>query len=97
MSVNAELHATAPGTVPRLLAYARSLGATVHDVVQAALSRALQECLPRRTIRQQRDVVIGSIVDTRADAQVDLSNSLERIWPTTKSVADPRKRPAWLN
>lgn len=73
MAVSCELYSTAHGTVPHLREFARAHGATVHDVILAALGRALAEFLPRRTGRNQsRHLTLGSIVDTRGDARADL-------------------------
>jgi hypothetical protein len=74
MGVGFELYHTAPGTVDRLRAFARSQGATVHDVILAALGQALVEVLPRRSAR--RTLALGTIVDTRSEADVDLSQTL---------------------
>jgi hypothetical protein len=41
MDIRFELHRAASGTVPQLRHFARSLGATVHDVILAALGRAM--------------------------------------------------------
>jgi NRPS condensation-like uncharacterized protein len=76
MTVSFELHPTAPGTPARLLQFARSLNATVQDVILAALSRAMMAALPRRAVYRNRDLAMASMVDTRADAQQDLSESL---------------------
>jgi NRPS condensation-like uncharacterized protein len=76
MAVSYELYSTAPGTVSRLREFARAHGGTVHDVILAALGRAMAEFLPRRAGRDRsRDLALGSIVDTRADAGVDLSRT----------------------
>ena len=61
---------------PRLRHFARSLGATIHDVILAALGRAMAEFLPRRAMRKRQELSLGTIVDARADAQEDLSDSL---------------------
>lgn len=76
MAVGYRLYHTRPGTVSRLQRYARSHGATVHDVILAALGRAMAASLPRRAMRQGRELALGTIVDTRADASEDLSESL---------------------
>lgn len=76
MEVVYELHHTAPGTVPRLRAFAKAHGATVHDVILAALARAVSEALPRRAVFRDRPTVIGTIVDTRGDATEDLGETL---------------------
>ena len=46
MAVDYQLLSTAPGTVGQLREFAHELGATVHDVLLAALARALGEFLP---------------------------------------------------
>jgi hypothetical protein len=77
MAVHHELYAPSPGTVHRLKALAQSAGATVHDVILAALGRAMARFLPRRSSRSKpRDLALGTIVDTRGDSQEDLSQSL---------------------
>ncbi len=77
MTVDYRLCSTAPGTVARLRKYARSLDATVHDVMLAALARALARHLPRRLWRgRPRDVALGTIVNTRPDASADVNEML---------------------
>ena len=76
MAVDYQLLATAPGTVGRLCAFAHELGASVHDVLLAALARALGEFLPRRSSRgRSRELSLGSIVDARPDVQRDLGRT----------------------
>jgi NRPS condensation-like uncharacterized protein len=77
MPVGYAFSATADGTVDRLRHFARSHGATVHDVILAALGRAMAEHLPRRASRDGTcPIAVGTIVDTRGDSAVDLSNTL---------------------
>jgi hypothetical protein len=77
MTVGYELRGTSPGTASRLHRFASDQGATVHDVFLAALGRAVAEFLPRRSKRgDARELALGTIVDTRGDAAVDLSESL---------------------
>lgn len=77
MPVGYTFAATADGTVDRLRHFARSLDATVHDVILAALGRAMAEHLPRRASRDGTcPMGIGTIVDTRGDAAADLSHTL---------------------
>lgn len=76
MAVNHQLYHLLPGTVERLRQAARSLGATVHDLLLAALARAMARHLPRRSSRQGRPLALGTIVDARNDANTDLSQSL---------------------
>lgn len=76
MAVQCEFRRLGAEKVARLREFARGHGATVHDVILAALGRAMAEFLPRRCRVQNPDLALGTIVDTRADAQADLSNSL---------------------
>jgi hypothetical protein len=76
MEVCYELYRAAGGTVPQLRHFARSLGATVHDVILAALGRAMAEYLPCRAARRQQSMALGTIVDTRGEAEEDLSDSM---------------------
>jgi len=77
MPVGYAMSSTAPGTVERLRHFARSHGATVHDVILAALGRAMAEHLPRRVSRDgNRPMALGTIVDTRGDSAVDLADTL---------------------
>jgi len=76
MDIGFELYRADGGAVSRLRRFARSQGATVHDVMLAALGRAMAECLPRRASRQNRNLSLGTIVDTRSEANEDLSGSL---------------------
>ena len=63
--------------VEQLRHFARSLGATVHDVVLAALARTMGEFLPRRSSRgKSREMSLGTTVDTRPMAEEDLSRTV---------------------
>ncbi len=67
---------TVDGTVDRVRHFAKSLGATVHDVMLAALARAMAENMPRRATGDgSRPMALGTIVDTRGDSVLDLSNT----------------------
>ena len=72
-AVNHHEYQTIPGTVARLHQFARSLDATVHDVILAALGRAMAQSMPSRG--KDRELALGSIVDTRAVAEEDLSRT----------------------
>ena len=76
MDVRFELYRAAAGTAPQLRDFARSLGATVHDVILAALGRAVAEHLPRRATRKGQAMSLGTIVNVRGEAEEDLSDSL---------------------
>ncbi|MGO9108294.1 MAG: hypothetical protein ACLP9L_03595 [Thermoguttaceae bacterium] len=72
--IDYRLYPTIPGTVARLRDFARANGATVHDVLLAALGRALAEVMPSRGRRH--GLALGSIVDTRSIADEDLSHAM---------------------
>jgi hypothetical protein len=76
MAVNYELYPTRSGTPDQLRAFAKSLGATVHDVILAALARSIREFLPNRVSKQNRAMLLGTIVDTRGDACENIEESL---------------------
>jgi len=67
----------AAGTVERLRRFARANGASVHDVFLAALAAAMIPFLPKRSAGGRlRDLALGTIVDARPDANVDLGETL---------------------
>jgi hypothetical protein len=72
-TVDYRLYRTIPGTVTRLREFARLNGATVNDVFLAALTRALAEVMPARG--KGRGLALGSIVDTRGAADIDLKSA----------------------
>jgi NRPS condensation-like uncharacterized protein len=77
MAVGFGLYEMIPGTVDRLRHFARAQDATVHDVILAALSRGVARSLPRRSLRKGgRQMVTGTIVDTRGDSSLDLTESV---------------------
>lgn len=77
MDVRYEVHRLQPGTVERLRAFAHSCGAKVHDVILAALARAMAESSSAYFPRSpRRGLGLGTIVDTRPGADADLSQSL---------------------
>jgi len=76
MAIQFELHRTSPGTAARLRHFARSLGATVHDVILAALGRSMAAHLPQRALRRQQAMALGTIVNTRGQAQADLDGAM---------------------
>lgn len=77
MDVRYEIHRLRPGTVERLRAFAHACGVKVHDVILAALARAMaaasSEYFPRSP---RRGLGLGTIVDTRPGADADLGQSL---------------------
>jgi hypothetical protein len=76
-SVGYRLYHVQPRTVEAVRRFARENGASVNDVFLAALGRAMRCFLPRRRSRNGAgNMVMGTIVDTRADAAEDLSESL---------------------
>ena len=77
MSVGYALYRVRRETVQAVRQFARRNGASVNDVFLAALGRATGPFLPRRSAKGgTRDMNLGTIVDTRADASEDLSQSL---------------------
>ncbi len=72
--IDYRVYHTIPGTVVRLREFARANGATVNDVLLAAFGRALANVMPSRGRRH--GLALGSIVDTRAIADEDLSHAL---------------------
>ena len=73
-AIDYRLYHTIPGTVARLREFARANGATVNDVLLAALGRALAKVMPSRGRR--RGLALGSIVNTRGIADEDLGHAL---------------------
>jgi len=65
-----------PGeALQRVSACAKQHGVTVHDVFLAAIARACMPFLPERLVRRQRRKMgIGSIVDARGAAEVDVTD-----------------------
>ena len=74
--VGFDLYRTAPQSVDRLRHYARNLGATVHDVILAALGLAIARVLPRRPLRPQPPLTLGTIVDVRGESSHNLDHTL---------------------
>jgi hypothetical protein len=77
MTVRCTCREAAEGTVAGLRGFARSLGVSVHDVLLALLARTLREVVPQKPrFWGNSDLGLGSIVDARGDAQVDLDGML---------------------
>lgn len=78
MDVGYALHHLRPGTVDELRQFARDHEASVNDVFLAAMCRALAAYLPKKRSggAKSHNMNLGTIVDTRCDANVDLSESL---------------------
>lgn len=64
-----------PGLVGPLREAARRRGATLHDLFLAAAAKACEAHLPLRDVPRRRDLAIGTIVDLRPYASVDLSET----------------------
>ena len=75
MSVGYGHYLTQPGTVESLQQFARQNGASVHDVFLAVLGSVMADFLPRRASKGGA-IALGTIVNTRADADEDLSETL---------------------
>jgi hypothetical protein len=77
MGVACALCRTRAGTAEGVREFARRNDASVNDVFLAALCRALAPFLPKRvSMAKSRTLALGTIVDTRADANEDLSETL---------------------
>lgn len=73
MSVGYDSYDVRSGTVEALRRFARQNDASVHDVFLAAMGGALVKVLPNRS---KGVIALGTIVDTRADAEDDLAETL---------------------
>jgi NRPS condensation-like uncharacterized protein len=66
-----------PGTVQQVRQFARDNDASVNDVFLAALCRAMAPLLPKRShSAKSHGMTLGTIVDTRADAEENLGETL---------------------
>jgi hypothetical protein len=74
MSVGYDSYDVRPGTIEAVHQFARRNNASVHDVFLAAMGVVLADMLPRRA--KSGAIALGTIVDTRNDAQEDLSDTL---------------------
>lgn len=66
---------TKVGLIDRVRTYARAQGAKVHDVLLAAQLQACAAHVPLQYRSKRTELAVGSIVDLRRHAQVDLSNT----------------------
>ena len=77
LAVGYAMYRVKPGTVQQVRQFARDNIASVNDVFLAALCCAMAPFLPRRLSKAgAHDMTLGTIVDTRPDANEDLSESL---------------------
>jgi hypothetical protein len=77
MAIGCNVYDLPAGTVDRLRQFARENDASVNDVFLAAMCRALAPVLPKRAAKSGTSAMsVGTIVDTRADANEDLENVL---------------------
>lgn len=73
--VRVSLHEAPPGLVFNLRKYARRQQVKVQDVLLAALAQLCNEFVPTQLRKNRPDLSVGSILDLRRHAQVDLSNT----------------------
>jgi hypothetical protein len=77
MAVGYAMYHLKEGTVQKVRQFAHDNDASVNDVFLASLCRAMAPFLPKRFYRaSDREMAMGTIVDTRGDAHDDLSESL---------------------
>jgi hypothetical protein len=73
--VRVSLHHAPTGLICNLRHYARSQRVKVQDVLLAALAQVCNEFVPAQLRKNRPDLSVGSILDLRRHAQVDLSNT----------------------
>lgn len=73
--VRVSLHQAPPGLICNLRHYARSQRVKVQDVLLAALATVCDDFVPAQVRKNRPDLSVGSILDLRRHAQVDLSNT----------------------
>jgi NRPS condensation-like uncharacterized protein len=87
---------TAPaGCIDRLREQARHLGATVNDLFLAALFETCDRLMPAQRARRRRNWLVGSIVDLRPYARVDLSDTFGMFLGFSDTVCRPRDMGDW--
>lgn len=69
------LHHTRPGTIRRIVTFARANDAKVNDVLLAALAVAVARHGPLESKPHRQDLAMGTIADLRSLAADDLSNT----------------------
>lgn len=73
--VRVSFHPAPPGLICGLRAYARQRRVKVQDVLLAALAQMCDQFVPAQSRKNRPDLSVGSILDLRRHAQVDLSNT----------------------
>lgn len=73
--VRVSLHPAPAGLICDLRHYARQQHVKVQDVLLAALAQVCNEFVPAQARKNRPDLSVGSILDLRRHAQVDLSNT----------------------
>lgn len=68
-------HQTPPGLICHLRHYARKRRVKVQDVLLAALAQVCDDFVPAQVRKNRPDLSVGSILDLRRHAQVDLSDT----------------------
>jgi len=90
---------TAPQTVQHIRALAKANGATFHDVLLAALGKAVAGVVRPRDFRGgRREIALGTIVDTRRNSRRPLNETLGMFltYHITQCSAEPRSNLARL-
>ena len=95
MDVRFELYRAAAGTVPLLRHFARSQGATVNDVILAALGRAMAEFLPRRARADSRRCRWARLSTRAATPKKTSALRSDRSSASIWSAWPPTNRSAW--
>lgn len=73
--VRVSFHQAPPGLICHVRSYARRHRVKVQDVLLAALAQLCAEFVPAQVRKNRPDLSVGSILDLRRHAQVDLSNT----------------------
>jgi hypothetical protein len=73
--VRVSFHRTPEGLIGGLRSYARNQGVKVQDVLLAALAQVCDQHVPAQARKNRPDLAVGSILDLRRHARVDLSNT----------------------
>ncbi len=74
LSVRVSVHEAPPGLAARLKEGARARGATVNDLLVAAVLRGVARHLPLRRTARRPDLAVGTIADLRPFSRRDLSD-----------------------
>jgi hypothetical protein len=95
--VRVSSHQTPPGLIGRLRDYARDQHVKVQDVLLAALAQVCDEHVPAQSRKNRPDLSVGSILDLRRHAQVDLSDTFGLYLGFTNVVCRRQHLADWQN